>query len=258
MFDYDDRTIASKRRSSDLDPVQSHQVVAYILGTQPQTPGPQLEKCGPQIATAMMARSPTIRCWYVRGHMSAGIVTLLQHNCIPIRHTSWKDPEDNRWTLKARGVGIDDWGFWQAFRASIEGQLWEKAARHELGAGLDGGADFTTLFKHDKLLEKRGLHAARGMLLAAATASCVTQERRYRAGWSRRCARDARKRTCIIEFGNVGPTQVRSLTRHNISLRKPPKPKTHWNASGPGQLCLDPGLCKTRSGVPVVTLGTAR
>ena len=29
---------------------------------------------------------------------------------------------------------------------------------------------------------KKGLHAARGMLLAAATASCWTQERRYRAG----------------------------------------------------------------------------
>ena len=38
------------------------------------------------------------------------------------------------------------------------------------------------LFKHDKFLERRGLHAARGMLLAAATASCWTQERRYRAG----------------------------------------------------------------------------
>ena len=130
----------------------------------------------------MMARSPATRWRYVRGHMSAVIVTLMQHHWVPIRHTSWKDPEGNRWTLKAGGVGIDDWGFWQVFRASIEGQLWEKAARHELGAGLNGGADLTTLFKHEKFLEKKGLHAARGMLLAAATASCWTQERRYRAG----------------------------------------------------------------------------
>ena len=136
---------------------------------------PKIGKVWAKNATAMMARSPATRWRYVRGHMSAVIV-------IPIRHTSWKDPEGNRWTLKAGGVGIDDWGFWQAFRASIEGQLWEKAARHELGAGLDGGADFTTLFKHDKFLEKKGLHAARGMLLAAATASCWTQEWRYRAG----------------------------------------------------------------------------
>ena len=129
-----------------------------------------------------MARSPATRWRYVRGHMSAVIVTLNATSLASIRHTSWKDPEGNRWTLKAGGVGIDDWGFWQAFRASIEGQLLEKAARHELGAGLDGGADLTTLFKHDKFLERRGLHAARGMLLAAATASCWTQERRYRAG----------------------------------------------------------------------------
>ena len=143
---------------------------------------PYIGKVWAKIATAMVARSPAIRWRYVRGHMSAVIATLMQHNWVPIRHTSWKDPEGNRWTLKAGGVGIDDWGFWQAFRASIEGQLWEKAARHELGTGLDGGADLTTLFKHDKFLEKKGMHAARGMLLASATASCWTQERRYRAG----------------------------------------------------------------------------
>ena len=73
-------------------------------------------------------------------------------------------------------------GFWQAFRASIEGQLWEKAARHELGTGLEGGADLTTLFKHDKFLGKKGLTCSPRHALAAATASCWTQERRYRAG----------------------------------------------------------------------------
>ena len=119
---------------------------------------PYIGKVWAKNATATMARSPATRWRYVRRHMSAVIVTLMQHHWVPIRHaTSWKDPEGNRWTLKAGGVGIDDWGFWQAFRTSIEGQLWEKAARHELRAGLDGGADFTTLFKHDKFLEKKGL-----------------------------------------------------------------------------------------------------
>ena len=44
---------------------------------------------------------------------------------------------------------------------------------------------------------------------------------------SRHFARDVRKRTrtCIIEFGNAEPTQVRSLTRHNISFKKPHKAK---------------------------------
>ena len=133
------------------------------------------------IATAMMARSPAVRWLYVRGQLFAVIVTFLQHKWVPIRHTYWKDPEGKRWSLNSARVGIDDWGFWQAFRASIEGQLWEKAARHELGAGLDGGGELTTLFKHEKILEKTGMNAARGMLLAAATASCWTQERRYRA-----------------------------------------------------------------------------
>ena len=69
--------------------------------------------------------------------------------------------------------------------------------------------------------------------------ACSWQRLQRRAGrrsgdielgwWTRRFARDARKptRTCFIEFGNAEPTQVRSLTRHSISFKKPPKPKTH-------------------------------
>ena len=46
--------------------------------------------------------------------------------------------------------------------------------------------------------------------------------------WSRCSARDARKRTrtCITEFGIAVPTQVRALTRHSISFKKPLKPNT--------------------------------
>ena len=114
--------------------------------------------------------------------MRSVIVELLEHNRVPSRHTSWKDSEGNRLSLKSGAVGINDWGFWQAIRASNEGQLWKKASRHEMGAGLDGVADLITLFKHDRFLHKKGMNAARGMLLAGAMASCWTQVRRYRAG----------------------------------------------------------------------------
>ena len=67
---------------------------------------PKNGKVWGKIATAMMARSSATRWRYVRGHMSAVIVTLMQHKWVPIRHTSWKDPEGIRWTLKAVGVGI--------------------------------------------------------------------------------------------------------------------------------------------------------
>ena len=99
---------------------------------------PKIGEVWAKIVTEMMARSPATRWRYVRGHLSAVIVKLLQHNCIPIWHTSWKDPEGNRWSLKTGGVGTDNWEFWQAFRASIEGNC--GAARPELGAGLEGGA----------------------------------------------------------------------------------------------------------------------
>ena len=96
---------------------------------------PYIGKVWAKIATAMMARSPAIRWRYVRGHMSAVIATLMQHNWVPIRHTSWKDPEGNRWTLKAGGVGIDDWDFGKPsvlrLRGScgrrLRGMSWEQA-----------------------------------------------------------------------------------------------------------------------------------
>ena len=67
---------------------------------------PKIGKVWAKIATAMMARSPTTRWRYVRGHLSVVIVTLLQHNWIPTRHASWQDPEGIRWSLKAGGVGL--------------------------------------------------------------------------------------------------------------------------------------------------------
>ena len=203
MSNHDNRTFAPKRRPSHPDPVQSHQAVAYLLEHNRRL-RPKVGKVWAKIATAMMPRSLATHWRHVRGRMSAVIVTHMQHNWTPIRHISWKDPEGNRWSLKAGGVGIDDWGFWQADRASIKGQLWEKAARHELGAGLDGGADFTTLFKHDKFLEKK-----RACIQPEA---CSWQRLQRRAGrrsgdielgwWTRRFARDARKpmRTCFIEL----------------------------------------------------------
>ena len=171
--------------------------------------------------------------------MSAVIVALMQHSWTSIRHTSWKDLEGNKWSFKTGGVGTDDWGFWQAFRESIVRHLWEKAARHELGTDLKGGADLTTLFKHDKFLEKGA---------SMQPEECFWQRLQHRDGrrsyvivqgwWSRRSSRDARKwaRICTIEFGYTVQTQVKSLTRHSNSVTKPLKPRTHWNVSGSERL----------------------
>ena len=218
---------------------------------------PKFGKVWAKIVTAMMARRSATRWRYVRGHMSAVIGTLTQHNWTPIRHTSWKDPKGKRWSLKAGGVGVDGWGLWQAFRASIEGQLWEKASRHELGTGLEGGADLTHVVQASQYSWKERAY------MQPEARSWLRQRRRagrksddiVQGWWSRRFARDVRKRTrtCIIEFGNAVPTQVRSLTRHGISFKKPLKPRTlecFW-------LCHDPALCKTRSWGSGVNLGTA-
>ena len=137
MFDHDSRTPPTFQT-----PIQLYRSLVISSGNGlcsgkaiPRV-RPKIGEDWTRIATAMVARSPAVRWWYVREHLLAVIVTLVQHNWVPIRHTSWKDPEGNRWSLNTARVRIDDWGFWQSFRPSIEGQLWEKAARHELGSRL--------------------------------------------------------------------------------------------------------------------------
>ena len=151
-----------QRRSSNPDPVQSHQAVAHILGVQPQTQAQDWQSLGKKCDSDDGEES------YNQMEVRAGTPV----SCHGYTQ-SWKDPEGDRWSLKTGGEGIDDWGFWQAFQASIEGHLWEKAARHELGAGLDGGPDLTTLFKHDKFLVKRACMQPE---------ACCWQRQRRRAG----------------------------------------------------------------------------
>ena len=144
VSNHGNRTLAPRRRSSCSDPVQSHQAVAHLLEYNHRI-RPKIGKVWAKIATAIMARSPATRWRYVRGHMSAVIVTLVQHNWTPVRGEGCKARVEHR--LGGRG------------RSHHAVQ-----ARHVFGE------------------KKKGRHAARGMLVAAATASCWTQERRYRAG----------------------------------------------------------------------------
>ena len=171
------------------------------------------------------------------------------HSCntigLPFATHLGKTPKAPDGFSRAGGVGIDDWGFWQAFRASGT-QAWRAGQISPRCSSM-----MCSWRKGDS------------MQLEA----CCWQRRQLRAGrrsdvtvqcwWSRRAARDARKRTwtCIIEFGNAVPTQVRSLTRHSISFKKPHKPRTHWNDSGSGGCATI--LDFARSGAFGVNLGVA-
>ena len=210
-----------------MDLEASH-CTAVEIGSMGAERWPKIWKVWTKIATAMMARRPATHWKCVRGHLSAVIVTLLQDNWIPIRHTSWKDPEGHRWSLNTGGVGIDDWGFWQTFRASVEGNCGRRLP----------GMNWKQVWKAEQTSPRcSNMVSSWRKGACMQPEACCWQRLRRRAGrrsfdiekgwWNRRCARDARKRTrsCIIEFGNVEPTQVRSLTRHSISSKKPPKPK---------------------------------
>ena len=119
----------------------------------------------------------------------------------------------------------------------LRGMSWAQARRAE--------QTFTTLFKHDKLLETKGLHAARGMLFVSATASCCTQERRYRAGLveSPLCPRreeeneDMYHRVCQCR-ANTG--EIFDKTQHPCSQSHTSQSHSRmFPAQGPGSTILD-------------------
>ena len=198
---------------------------------------PKVGKVWATNSTAMMARSPATRWRYVRGHMSAVIVTLMQHNWSPIRHTSWKDPEGNDGASKQE--------VWE-LTTGDSGKPFERRSRGNCGRRLQG-MSWEQAWRAGQISPLCSSMTSFGRKRACMQPEeCCWQRPQPRVGrrsddivqgwWSRRSARDERKRTrtCIIEFGNAVPTQVRSLTRHSISFTKPLKPRTHWNVSGSG------------------------
>ena len=180
MSNHGNRTLASKRGSCNPDPCNLIRQWLIFLEHNHRI-RPKIGEVWAKIATAMMARSPAIRWRYVRGQLSAVIVTLLQHNWIPIRHTSWKDPKatDGVSRVEVWELMIGDSGKPSELRLRsnrgrrLQGRSWEQVWM--AGQTSPRCSNMTNSWR------KEGLHAARGMLLAAATVSCWTQERRYRA-----------------------------------------------------------------------------
>ena len=90
--------------------------------------------------------------------MSAVIATMLELNWSFEGTCKWIDGEGTILQAEPDAIRSDtDWAaFYGAVDASVSRQLWEKAAQHRNGLGLQEGADFVQIRKHFNRLKTVG------------------------------------------------------------------------------------------------------
>ena len=205
---------------------------------------PKIGKVCATIATVMIARSPAVRWMEVcEGAFDC-------HHCHTLAGQLRSHSTHILWSLNSARVGIDDWGFWQAFPSFHRGAIVGEGCATRTGSRLGGRGQtsprcssmISTWKKINERCPRHALGSGNCVLLDAGAPLSS------RAGGVAAMSRGVTKwtRICIIVSGSAEPMQVRSLTRHSISFTKPPKPNTLWIASGSGGWCHALGRCKTQ------------
>ena len=168
VSNHDNRTLAPRRRSSCSDPVQSHQAVAQSQNQTQDWKGLG-KNCDSDDGEESSDPLEVCAWTHVSCHRYTHATQLDSHSS----HILERPSKQEVWELM-----IGDFGKLSELRMSgscgrrLQGMSWAQAWR--AGQTLPRCSSTTNSWK------RKGLHAARGMLLAAA--SCWTQERRYRAG----------------------------------------------------------------------------
>ena len=129
-------------------------------------------------AQAYRKLQTTPRWGKVRGPRAATIATLLDIKWKPVAPDFWHAPNDTVWHF-TEAIGSF---FLNELQASIEKELWLKAATHMWGQGLQEGVDFTVAKKVLVLLAETEKVSERGMILTSLCAGCWPRTRLFDAG----------------------------------------------------------------------------
>eukprot|EP00972_Heterocapsa_arctica_P105861 15594758-Heterocapsa_arctica.AAC.1 len=93
----------------------------------------------------------------------------------------WTDPGGQEWALDP-----NDGSLWQDLRqeliSTITTKVWEKAALHYLGQGLEAGVDWDSTLRHLRKLDKTD-PTKTGILKAIAQGGISPAERKFQANY---------------------------------------------------------------------------
>ncbi|CAK0856217.1 unnamed protein product, partial [Prorocentrum cordatum] len=128
----------------------------------------------------LQALGPHRRWNQVKGPMTGVIVQLLGLGWNPRRLDSWTSPAGDGWAYRPEDIPHIG-ALLQKVQLSAQQQLWQQAAEHRHGAGLQEGGDLYQLHGHLRRRRRKGQHAEAAMLETIAVAGIWTRERRRAA-----------------------------------------------------------------------------
>eukprot|EP00973_Karenia_brevis_P048939 6787627-Karenia_brevis.AAC.1 len=121
-----------------------------------------------------LAQAPNI--WsHVKGPMGATQMYMVQAGWRLTNIDVWHDPQGDTWEYKSGGpVGA----FMVELQQSLLTKMWEAAAGHRHGQGMELGVDCTGISKQYMYLANKGLMSQAGLLIAIAAGALWPMQRR--------------------------------------------------------------------------------
>ena len=123
----------------------------------------------------------SIRWLRVRGFLSAVIACVFEAGWEPTRPDRWISPDGLIWQAAA-GLA-DPTDLLNEMARGWQKTIWQQAAKHYMGGGLENGADFTPVARLHRKLLKRRRFAEAGALLCVALGASWPLERCQLAGY---------------------------------------------------------------------------
>ena len=142
---------------------------------------PRLQRAWQRIRTTMSSKTATARWRHARGPLGALIATLLDHGWTPTAADRWEDPAGQGWQID--GDPYDHTHLHQHLHHAFGKKLWQQAAAHHLGQGLEDGAYMEPMLGYLGSLRKHGRTREAGTLQAAASAGLWLPARLADAGY---------------------------------------------------------------------------
>eukprot|EP00959_Pyramimonas_sp_CCMP1952_P135702 2839008-Pyramimonas_sp.AAC.1 len=139
----------------------------------------QVRRAWPRIYFRMQRLEANKRWQARRGPLASMILLLWEVGWDSRGPDTWIDRNGDYWKFGTEEQGGDYTEIVEAFLDDLQDQLWEQAAQHHNGAGLERGADVKDLKHHLRMLAKKERYGYYGALLTAACAGTWTHRRKH-------------------------------------------------------------------------------
>ena len=133
-----------------------------------------------RVFTRLVNRAPSKRWGQSKGPTASVIVHLWELGWFPARPGIWKDADGNLWRMNAEAFEAgetDNSALMTQLAADLQKKLWNKAASHPHGGGVENGVDTIPTRRTLSQQIKKGNHLGAGAMRAVLSGGIWTRER---------------------------------------------------------------------------------